>query len=166
MKKTYENLNFTQEEIQRLHKRFLKMDTDKSGALDKEEFLRLPQIENNPLANRLIDVFDKDNGGTVDFEEFLQGLSIFSVKGRKDQKLKFLFQIYDINNDGFITNGELFDVLKMMTGSNLRDVQLQQIVDKTIIFADLDRDGKISLEEFTKMVERTNVLKQLVLNEF
>lgn len=58
------------------------------------------------------------------------------------------FQIYDIDNDGFISNGELFQVLKMMVGTNLKDIQLQQIVDKTIIIADLDGDGKISYQEF------------------
>ena len=58
------------------------------------------------------------------------------------------FKIYDIDKDGFISNGELFQVLKIMVGSNLNDVQLQQIVDKTIFFADQDGDGKINFDEF------------------
>ena len=41
-----------------------------------------------------------------------------------------------MDGDGYISNGELFQVLKMMVGSNLKDTQLQQIVDKTILFAD------------------------------
>lgn len=53
-----------------------------------------------------------------------------------------------MDNDGFISNGELFQVLKMMVGNNLKDTQLQQIVDKTICFADKDEDGKISFDEF------------------
>lgn len=58
------------------------------------------------------------------------------------------FKIYDIDRDGYISNGELFQVLKMMVGSNLKDGQLQQIVDKTIIYSDKDGDGKISYDEF------------------
>ena len=58
--------------------------------------------------------------------------------------MRFAFKIYDIDEDGFITNGELFTVLKMMVGNNLTDLQLQQLVDRTIIKADLDYDGKIS----------------------
>lgn len=58
------------------------------------------------------------------------------------------FKVYDINQDGFISNGELFTVLKMMVGNNLKEVQLQQIVDKTILQFDLDGDGKISYSEF------------------
>ena len=48
----------------------------------------------------------------------------------------FDVRIYDMDNDGFVSNGELFQVLKMMVGNNLKDAQLQQIVDKTIILYD------------------------------
>lgn len=58
------------------------------------------------------------------------------------------FSIYDIDRDGFISNGELYQVLKLMVGDNLKDTQLQQIVDKTIVMHDLDQDGKLSFEEF------------------
>lgn len=39
-------------------------------------------------------------------------------------------------------------VLKTMVGSNLTEKQLQEIVDKTILYADKDGDGKICFEEF------------------
>ena len=58
------------------------------------------------------------------------------------------FRIYDIDQDGFISNGELFQVLKTMVGNNLTEKQLQEIVDKTILYADKDGDGKISFQEF------------------
>lgn len=70
------------------------------------------------------------------------------MQGDKESKLRFAFRIYDMDNDGYISNGELFQVLKMMVGNNLKDTQLQQIVDKTILFADKDEDGRISFEEF------------------
>lgn len=41
----------------------------------------------------------------------------------------------------------------------------RQIVDKTIMEADLDRDGKISFEEFKKMVENTDVSMSMTLGE-
>ncbi|KAF5541240.1 calcineurin subunit B [Fusarium mexicanum] len=149
--------NFDREEVDRLRKRFMKLDKDNSGTIERDEFLSLPQISSNPLATRMIAIFDEDGGGDVDFQEFVTGLSAFSSKGNKEQKLQFAFKVYDIDRDGYISNGELFIVLKMMVGSNLKDQQLQQIVDKTIMEADLDKDGKISFEEFTKMVESTDV---------
>lgn len=114
----------------------------------------------------MIAIFDEDGGGNVDFQEFVSGLSAFSSKGNKEQKLAFAFKVYDIDRDGYISNGELFIVLKMMVGSNLKDQQLQQIVDKTIMEADLDKDGKISFEEFKKMVENTDVSMSMTLGTF
>lgn len=46
----------------------------------------------------------------MDFKEFIQGVSQFSVKGDKLSKLRFAFRIYDMDNDGYISNGELFQV--------------------------------------------------------
>ena len=58
----------------------------------------------------------------------------------------------------------IFQVLKMMVGNNLKETQLQQIVDKTILFADKDGDGKISFEEFCDVVGNTDVHKKMVVD--
>ncbi|CAD6591647.1 MAG: Calcineurin subunit B [Alectoria sarmentosa] len=146
--------NFDRDEVDRLRKRFMKLDKDNSGTIERDEFLSLPQVSSNPLATRMIAIFDEDGGGDVDFQEFVSGLSAFSSKGNKEEKLRFAFKVYDIDRDGYISNGELFIVLKMM------------IVDKTIMEADTDRDGKISFEEFTKMVENTDVSLSMTLDQF
>ncbi|KAK3297029.1 calcineurin B subunit [Chaetomium fimeti] len=158
--------NFDRDEVDRLRKRFMKLDKDNSGTIEREEFLSLPQISSNPLATRMIAIFDEDGGGDVDFQEFVSGLSAFSSKGNKEQKLRFAFKVYDIDRDGYISNGELFIVLKMMVGNNLKDQQLQQIVDKTIMEADLDGDGKISFEEFASIVANTDVSMSMTLDQF
>ena len=44
----------SQDEISRLSKRFKKLDTDKSGTLCLKELLDLPQISQNPLAQRIV----------------------------------------------------------------------------------------------------------------
>jgi len=156
--------NFDAEEIKRLGKRFKKLDLDNSGSLSVDEFMSLPELQQNPLVQRVIDIFDEDQNGEVDFKEFIQGVSQFSVKGDKSSKLRFAFKIYDMDNDGYISNGELFQVLKMMVGSNLKDTQLQQIVDKTILFADKDEDGKINFEEFCEVVGNTDIHKKMVVD--
>jgi len=159
------NTNFNAAELERLKKRFLKLDSDGSGSIDRDEFLNIPQIANNPLASRMIAIFDDDGGGTVDFQEFVGGLSAFSSRGGRDEKLRFAFKVYDMDRDGYISNGELFLVLKMMVGNNLKDSQLQQIVDKTIMEADKDGDGKLSFEEFSMMVSNTDIVKQMTLED-
>jgi serine/threonine-protein phosphatase 2B regulatory subunit len=82
------------------------------------------ELAQNPLVRRVIAVLDKNKDGNISFLEFVQGLNSLSAGASQEEKLRFAFQIYDINNDGYISNGELFTVLKMMVGSNLNDVQL------------------------------------------
>lgn len=118
------NLNFSEADLQRLYKNFAKIDKDKSGMLEPEEFFDIPELANNPLVKRVIDVLDRNKDGSISFLEFVQGLNQLSVGASTEDKLRFAFQIYDINNDGFISNGELFQVLKMMVGTNLTDTQL------------------------------------------
>lgn len=101
-------------------------------------------------------------------ERGVLGMNSFASKGDTEHKLRFAFNIYDIgelasvtgqrvesaqrrvvlDKDGYITNAELFHVLKMMVGGNLQDEQLQQVVDKTIIYSDKDGDQRISFKEF------------------
>lgn len=155
--------NFDPDEIARLGKRFRKLDLDSNGALSVEEFMTLPELQENPLVQRVVDIFDQDGNGEVDFHEFIEGVSQFSVKGDKLSKLRFAFKIYDMDGDGFISNGELYKVLKMMVGNNLKDIQIQQIVDKTILYADKDGDGKISFMEFCDVVDTLDVHKKMVV---
>ena len=154
----------SEEELKKLYKNFSKIDKDKSGTLEPEEFFDIPELAQNPLVKRVIAVLDKNTDGKISFLEFVQGLSSLSASASSEEKLRFAFQIYDVNNDGFISNGELFSVLKMMVGNNLNDTQLQQLVDRTIIKADEDMDGKISFEEFWKMVQDLDVIERLVIS--
>jgi len=151
---------FSDEELQSLHKRFTKIDADGSGTLTADEFLAIPEIAVNPLLERIISVFDTNKDNEIEFKEFVSALATFTDQTKLDDKLKFLFQVYDIDNDGYISNGELFQVLKMMVGTNLSEKQLQQIVDKSIIEADEDGDGKLNYEEFTKLIKNTEELGQ------
>lgn len=161
-----ESTHFDREEIDRLRKRFMKLDSDRSGEIDKSEFLSIPGISSNPLGSRLMDVFDLNSDGTIDFQEFITGLSAFSGKSSRNDKLRFAFKIYDIDRDGFIGSGELFIVMKAMVGQNLKDEELQQIVDKTIMEADKDGDWKLSFEEFELVVDLRKVASVMTLDTF
>merc|ERR1712025_1166649 len=131
---------FTPEEVARLHKRFRKLDKDSNESLCVEEFLALPELKENPLVQRVVQVFDTNNSGELDFTEFVRGLAMFTTK--------------NIDRDGFICNKELFEVLKMMVGTNLTETQLQQIVDKTVVQLDKNQDEMISYEEFCDIIAK------------
>jgi Ca2+-binding EF-hand superfamily protein len=50
----------------------------------------------------------------------------------------------------------------MMIGSNMTtSEQIDHIAERTLLEADLDRDGKISFEEFCYAMERTDINQKM-----
>ena len=44
----------------KLMKSFKSLDDDKSGDLNIEEFLKVPELAQNPLVKRVVSIFDKN----------------------------------------------------------------------------------------------------------
>lgn len=182
VRKEFPDLSMSDADLRKLFRKFKKLDTDQSGSLSVSEFLAVPELEHNPLVRRIISVVDSDHNGEVDFEEFVAALSVLTNPTEQNQdRLKFTFRVYDCDGDGFISNADLFHVLKTMVGANLSDVQLQQLVDRSIVSeslpspvsthpsmqqlqADKDRDGRLSFDEFVGIVSDTNISDKLKIN--
>ena len=49
----------------------------------------------------VFDTFDHDCNGVISFDEFVDGLSTL-LRGRDDQRLRWVFKLYDHNGKGFI----------------------------------------------------------------
>merc|ERR1739848_417923 len=116
----------TKQQIERLYARFSSLDKQSHGYLTREDFLRIPELAINPLAERIIDMFiiqsksNQNNHATpddrVNFKEFCCMLSNFKSTSKKTddvetdsrtKKLRFLFKMYDQDDDGFVTTSEL-----------------------------------------------------------
>lgn len=54
----------------------------------------------------------------------------------------------------------------MLVGDNLKDIQIQQLADRTILAADKDKDGKISFEEFVEFVQDMKIGDLFSVNLF
>ena len=112
------------------------------------DLLKIPELAMNPLCKRIITLFrpqssiEKDAGvWQINFKEFLKALSVFSDHGTDEEKARFAFRIYDIDNDGYISENELFEVMKTMVGDNVDNENLKEIVKTTIEAWDNDGDG-------------------------
>ncbi|XP_032937072.1 calsenilin isoform X5 [Catharus ustulatus] len=53
-------------------------------------------------AHFLFDAFDADRNGALCFQDFAVGLSVL-LRGTEQQKLKWTFDLYDVNKDGYVT---------------------------------------------------------------
>ena len=77
--------------------------------IDKGTFLKffpLPGL----LGERLFKVFDRKQTGVIDFEEFVCGLSA-CLKGTLEEKMRFIFQVYDLTGDNAVSREELATML-------------------------------------------------------
>ena len=73
--------NFNKKELKVLYKNFVKLDKDHSGQIEPNEFFNVKELKENPIVQRVIKVFDKNNDGQISFYEFVSGLSILTLDG-------------------------------------------------------------------------------------
>ncbi|KAM4794479.1 calaxin isoform 3-T3 [Cyanocitta cristata] len=63
------------------------------------------------VLDRVFNIFDRDNDGCITVVEWVEGLGVL-LRGTLDEKIKYCFQVYDLNGDGYISREEMFQMLK------------------------------------------------------
>ena len=92
---------------------------------------------------------DKDKSGTIDFDEFLNLMARTNkTQETMEKEITEAFQSFDADGSGFLDREELVHALTTM-GDGPVD---EETVNEMLAEADLDGDGKINLNEFTKMM--------------
>uniref|UniRef100_M3YAC5 EF-hand domain-containing protein n=1 Tax=Mustela putorius furo TaxID=9669 RepID=M3YAC5_MUSPF len=116
------------------------------------------------LMNRVFFAFDKDNDNCINAKEWVKGLSVF-LRGTFEEKLKFCFEVYYLNGDGYISREEIFDMLKnslhQQSSEEETDEGIKELVDITLKKMDYDNDGKISFADFEKAVKEERLLLEV-----
>jgi len=145
--------HFDEKEIQGLYAQYIRISKGENddGVIDKAEFQQALGLKDSVFIDRMFYLFDKDHNGSISFDEFVIGLSVFSEKASKQEKMEFAFKIFDADNDGFISQKELFSLLSgclKENGLGIPEQQLDALVTYTLQAADLDKDGKISFHEY------------------
>ncbi|XP_063349855.1 calcineurin B homologous protein 2 isoform X1 [Pelmatolapia mariae] len=162
---------FSSAHLLRLYDRFESLDRDNRGYLSPDDFEALGGLAMNPIGGRIIDAFFSSGQDTVDFSSFVRILAHFRPADRnrnkegtqqelpncRTRKLKFAFQLYDLDRDGKISREELLQVLRAMLGLQVTEEQLQSIAERAIQEADLDKDDAISFDEFKKSLEKVDI---------
>ncbi|KFU92464.1 Calsenilin, partial [Chaetura pelagica] len=107
-----------------------------------------------PPENFLFEAFDTAGNGALCFQDFALGLSVL-LKGTVQQKLKWVFDLYDINKDGYISKEEMLEIMRSIyemmghcTQPPPQDNTPAQHVE--IFFQKMDRDGDgvVTFQEF------------------
>merc|ERR1711998_63310 len=145
-------IEFSEEEKADFRKNFNLFDKKRTGSIpigDMGTVLR--SLGQNPteaeLAALMVEV-DKDNSGTIEFEEFVDLMARTNkTHEQMEEEIKNAFLTFDADGSGYITREELIETLTTMG-----DPVDEETINGMIQEADVDGDGKINYEEFTKIM--------------
>eukprot|EP01084_Bolivina_argentea_P104310 186782_1 len=101
---------------------------------------------------KMIADIDKDDSGTIDFNEFLEMMTAKMSEKDSREEIRKAFRLFDDDETGFITLKNLRRVSKEI-GENMTDEELQEMIEE----ADRDGDGQVSEEEFLRMMKKTSL---------
>uniref|UniRef100_A0ACD6A5P5 Uncharacterized protein n=2 Tax=Avena sativa TaxID=4498 RepID=A0ACD6A5P5_AVESA len=130
-------------------------DTDGSGTIDPKELnvaMRALGFEMTPEEiKQMIAEVDKDGSGTIDLEEFVHMMT--GKMGERDarEELQKAFRIIDQDANGKISDVDI-QRLAIEAGEHFTLDEVREMIDA----ADENGDGEIDMEEFIKMMKRTN----------
>ncbi|MBA0876211.1 hypothetical protein Goshw_030361 [Gossypium schwendimanii] len=139
------NNAFSQQEIVSLYERFCQLDRNGGGFVSGEEFLSVPEFAVNPLSQRLLRMLDGLN-----FKEFVAFLSAFSPRATVQQKIEFIFKVYDSDGNGKVTFNDMLDVLHDLTGQFISEQQREQVLTKVLEEAGYTKESLLVMSDFVK----------------
>ena len=88
--------------------------THPGGGITKETFFKCLGplgVQKNLISERFFAFFDQDKDELISFTEMVNGLATI-CKGSFDQRIKYAFEGYDMDGDGFVSKEEMRRMLK------------------------------------------------------
>eukprot|EP01083_Nonionella_stella_P015389 43056_1 len=156
----------SQEDTQKLKEAFHLFDKDGSGGIEKEELLDI-MMSLDPTMTReefeiLVEEYDKDNDGVINWDEFcvlmtpaIVGINMddADMHVMTEDDMKAAFSIADADSSGFIEKEELGALLASLgEGLTLRDL------DALFNEMDEDKSGGIDFNEFKRLMIVLNTI--------
>lgn len=152
---TTPNTSFTKENLEWLESLF-RAQVGNAEELRLDDFTKIVNSKNAFFAERVFEIFDRDGSGSVSLPEFLDAMHRFAGKSHED-KIQFLFRVYDIDGDGLIQHKELQHVLQACmheNGMQFSDEQVSDLTSALFEDADVEGRGEITYEALKAQLEK------------
>ena len=83
--------------------------------MDRKEFQKIykqffPFGDSSQYSHLVFNTIDTNKDGEIDFKEFMASLSV-SAKASMDERLAWVFRLYDLDEDGFISRAEMLCIV-------------------------------------------------------
>jgi len=155
--------NSTPQSQEHVRKHFNRLDKDGDGKLDVEELKALlismgfDKNTSNTEAAEMLRQADENGDGVIEFEEFV-GLWQRKLLSVSDKYMRSVFGILDNDNSGYIELNELKELLG--------EDQTQQSLVDMLQEVDVNKDGKISYDEFKDAMKEVIGFDGAIRKEF
>ncbi|XP_045465284.1 EF-hand calcium-binding domain-containing protein 1-like [Harmonia axyridis] len=165
-------IHFSQTEIECLLIIYYKLQKDgpeKQRAVNKNQFRDILHnafdMTDGAMMDRIFSALDRGPSIYVSMETWISALSLF-LRGTLEEKIRYAFSVYDSMNDGHLGRDTMFNLLKSslisQSGEDDAEEAAKDLIEVITKKMDIDRDGKISFQDF-----RETVLKQpMILQAF
>jgi Ca2+-binding EF-hand superfamily protein len=170
---------FTDEQLRRYRRVFDLFDIDKNGVIDSREMASMAKVMGYQMdktqVQSMLSRFDMDKNSVLTFEEFVQAMPGKDGPTHQPRKVAFQpqpsqrkefeeyrkkFLEFDRDGNGYVTADEAAVILA-------RDLCFPQEKTRALLNTfDVNKDGKLSYEEFIGFYMKFKVKKQSVDNAF
>ncbi|XP_052232850.1 lysophosphatidylcholine acyltransferase 2-like isoform X1 [Dreissena polymorpha] len=141
--KLHKKLGVSLDQMQTMLEKFssIAMGTN-NGQVSLHKFSKYLQLPESSALRDVFALYDRDGSGTIDFREYVIGLSLVSTPANTDSTISLAFQLFDSSHRGYISRDDLCLILH--NAFNMTQVDVDNLFEEI----DADKDGKITFEEF------------------
>ncbi|CAF4243665.1 unnamed protein product, partial [Rotaria magnacalcarata] len=121
-----------------------------------------------PLLERLFHHIDTDKDGQLNFKEILFFKAISMPETDDDEKLRWIFFLYDTNLDHHIDEHEFFSLCHLAYRIHGKLLTIDRLNEFRFLFKKLDinNDRQLNLEEFIQLCQQCTYLLKLITPMF
>lgn len=101
--------------------------------------LQEEDLSNEYIIDRLFHIFDSDQNGSIDFREFVIGISGY-LNTTVSQKIDMLYEIYDTDRSGTLS---LTELAQIVGGGKDKLIQQMKYVQEYLTLIDVDHDNEV-----------------------
>lgn len=112
-------------------------------------------VEDDRFVNRVFSLVDNDGSGEIEWDEFLLAMAALE-KGDLEDKVRFFFQIYDLDADGCISRSDLSTMFlssSMLEEDDTTKEVVSTFVNKVFKTFNADQSGKITFDDVMRYMQ-------------
>ncbi|KAM9192239.1 lysophosphatidylcholine acyltransferase 2 isoform 2-T2 [Dugong dugon] len=114
--------------------------SSKGGRIGIEEFAEYLKLPVSDVLRQLFALFDRNHDGSIDFREYVIGLAVLCNPANTEEIIQVAFKLFDVDEDGYITEEEFSTILQASLGVPDLDV--------SGLFKEIAQGDSVSYEEF------------------